>query len=309
VATLAEQAVDGMNKTYGRHEGARAVHAKGVLCKGSFTATPEAARLTTAAHMQGQPVDVTVRFSNGSGNPASKDDARDARGMATKFYLPDGSRTDIVALTLPCFFVRTPEEFVTFQRASISALDRALKLPAFLLTHPGALRALRAYSTAKQPASYASLRYHALHAFRWIDADGAGRFIRYRWLPEGGEQSVSAKEAKSRGHDYLQEELADRLGRQPARFTLELQLAGEGDRTDDPTKPWPDERETVNVGTLELTALETGRETGGDVLVFDPTRVTDGIELSDDQILRFRSHAYSVSIERRSGAARPAELA
>jgi catalase len=35
------------------------------------------------------------------------------------------------------------------------------------------------------------------------------------------------------------------------------------------------------------------------VLVFDPVRVTDGIELSDDPILRFRSPAYRVSVERR----------
>jgi catalase len=36
------------------------------------------------------------------------------------------------------------------------------------------------------------------------------------------------------------------------------------------------------------------------VLVFDPTRVTDGIELSDDPILRFRPRAYSVSVARRA---------
>ena len=28
--------------------------------------------------------------------------------MATKFYLPDGSTTDIVGLSLPVFFVRDP---------------------------------------------------------------------------------------------------------------------------------------------------------------------------------------------------------
>ena len=52
-------------------------------------------------------------------------------------------------------------------------------------------------------------------------------------------------------------------------------------------------------GTFELTALETERETGGDVLVFDPTRVVDGIELSNDPVLRFRHDAYSDSVARR----------
>ena len=36
-------------------------------------------------------------------------------------------------------------------------------------------------------------------------------------------------------------------------------------------------------------------------VVFDPTRVVDGIELSDDPILRFRPSAYSVSVDRRAG--------
>jgi catalase len=34
--------------------------------------------------------------------------------------------------------------------------------------------------------------------------------------------------------------------------------------------------------------------------VFDPTRMVDGIELTDDPILLFRPRAYSVSVERRT---------
>ena len=41
---------------------------------------------------------------------------------------------------------------------------------------------------------------------------------------------------------------------------------------------------------------------GGEIFVFDPVRVTDGIELSEDPILQFRPKAYSVSIERRAGS-------
>jgi catalase len=36
------------------------------------------------------------------------------------------------------------------------------------------------------------------------------------------------------------------------------------------------------------------------VLVFDPNRVADGIEVSEDPILKFRSPAYSVSVARRT---------
>ena len=42
-------------------------------------------------------------------------------------------------------------------------------------------------------------------------------------------------------------------------------------------------------------------------MVFDPMRVTDGIEPSDDAVLRFRTYAYSASVKLRSGVDRGAE--
>jgi catalase len=118
--------------------------------------------------------------------------------------------------------------------------------------------------------------------------------VRYRWQPlESGGQ-------RKRDRDYLQQELRERLEAGPIRFRLEVQVAMPGDPTDDPSAAWPSSRWRVDAGTLEVTGLETDRETGGDVLVFDPTRVTDGIELSDDPVLRFRSPAYSASVARRT---------
>jgi catalase len=294
-----KQAVDIINQRFGSH-GARSLHAKGTLLKGTFTATPAAAGFTRAGHMQGEPVDATVRFSNGSGEPDAPDYGPEVRGMAVKLYLPDGDRTDISAQTVPRFPVRTPDAFINLIRASAPGRGRLLRLPVFLATHPEVLPALRANAPAlKPPVSYATARYYAIHAFKWIDAGGGERYVRYRWLPALGEHSLSADDARSRGRDYLQDDLRERLAAGPISFTLELQVAGPGDKVDDPTAVWPDERERVNAGTLELTGLETGRETGGDVLVFDPNRVTDGIEASEDPILKFRSPAYSVSVERR----------
>jgi catalase len=298
------EAVDAINDRFGLHAGKRALHAKGLLCRGSFTATPAAARLTSAAHMQGTPVDVTVRFSNGSGDPGSPDYAPDVRGMATKLYLPDGSRTDISAQTVPRFPVKTPEDFIGLLRASKPATSRLWKLPLFLAMHREAVPALRENApTLKPPPSYASCRYYAIHAFRWVDDGGGDRYIRYRWLPEANDAGISQEEAKSRGRDYLQDEIRERLGREPVRFTLELQVAEDGDSVDDPSAVWPAERETVAAGTLELTGLDTEREVGDDILVFDPMRVTDGIEPSDDPVLRFRPQSYSVSVERRTSVA------
>src|SRR4051794_754454 len=117
MSSLAEEIVDAINEISGVHPGHRSAHAKGTLLNGSFTPNSSGSSLTTAAHMTGEPVRVTARCSNGGGDPAIPDYAREGRGMAVKFYLPDGGKTDIVALTLPCFFVRTPEDFLEFTRA------------------------------------------------------------------------------------------------------------------------------------------------------------------------------------------------
>jgi catalase len=304
-----DEAVDAINERFGRHEGRRAFHARGVVLKGTFAATPAAARLTRAAHMQGEPVPVTVRVSNGSGDPGEPDYAPDVRGLAVKFYLPDGSRTDISGQTATRFPTKSVDAFIEFVGANAADASRLWKLPLFLARHPKIALALPAGAAAlKLPASYASVRYYALHAFKWVDADGGERWVRYIWDPQAGVKTISSKEAKAAGREYLTEEILARVAREPARFTLRLQIAADGDDPDDPTKAWPDSRETVDAGTLELTEPDTERDKGDDVLVFDPTRVVDGIELSDDPILRFRSPAYSVSIERRSGAQRPANL-
>ena len=293
MSSLAEEIVDAINEISGVHPGHRAAHAKGTLVSGTFTPNGNASALTTAAHLQNEPVHVTARFSNGGGDPAIPDYAREGRGMSVKFYLPDGGKTDIVALSLPCFFVRTPEDFLSFTQAR---KDPEQLMPDWLGAHPEALAAIQAALGANPPASYATCAYNSIHSYRWIDSGGGSRFVRYRWEPEEGEQTLSGEDAKARGRDYLQEDL---LARGESAFRLKVIVATEEDAVDDPTVAWPEQREQIEVGRLVLDAPELEREREGDVLVFDPTRVTDGIEMSDDAILRFRGPAYSVSVERR----------
>lgn len=296
------RAVDAAQRAFGRHPGFRALHAKGILCAGTFAATPEARELTSAAHMQGEPVPVTARFSNGSGNPGGPDYAPDLRGLAVKFYLPDGSRTDLVAVSTPLFATRTPEVFAELLDVQGGGLAAAVKLPLLLVRNPWLAGALaRGAPRMRPPASFASLRYWGQHAFRWISADGADRFVRYTLVPAGGETFLGLRAARERGRDYLQDELRARLADGAVRFTLEVQIAAPGDPVDDASRPWPASRRRVKVGDLLLSGLDEERERGDDVLVFDPTRVTPGIECSDDPVLRFRSPAYRESVGRRTG--------
>jgi catalase len=301
-----EELVDALTAASGGpHPGARAVHAKGVVCEGTFTARPDAARLTRAAHMQGDPMRATVRLSNGSGDPGAHDGQRDARGMAVKLYLPDGSRTDIVAITLPCFFSRTPEDLLAFTRArtpdpQTGEIDLE-RVGTFLMAHPEAMPAVQAAVGQGPAAGYARCTYNSLHAFEFVNARGGRRFGRYRWVPDAGQAELDDPEALALPPDYLREELSARLEEGPVGFALVIRLADHGDDVNDPTVPWPEgEREEVRAGRLELSALDQSRERDGDVLVFDPTRVTDGIAVSADPVLAARSAAYSVSVARRT---------
>ena len=306
---LARRAIDAVCAISGDHPGFRAVHAKGTLCAATFTPSADASRLSRAAHFDGDAVRAHVRFSNGSGDPNAPDfEPREGRGMATKFYLHDGTTTDVVAINLPAFFVSTVDGFLDFCRARVPDPSTGEPDPAaigaFLEEHPEALTAGAAVLAATPPESYVQCAYNSLHAYRFVDDAGDGRYGRYRWEPEAGEASLSAEDAEARGPDYLQDDLATRLAGSPAAFTLSLQVAEDGDAVDDPTVPWPDERRRVAMGRLEITGIAHDREQGDDVLVFDPTRVTDGIELSNDPILHFRTRAYAESVLRRSGIAR-----
>jgi catalase len=293
--------VDAIGKAGGTYPGHRAAHAKGVVLAGTFTPAEQAKTLTRATQFAGDPVRVTVRFSNGGANPDTSDaEVGDGRGMATKFYLPDGTTTDIVALSLPVFFVRNPDEFLEFTLARAESFE---KVGEFIGSHPATMQAVQQIAPVLvPPRSYATVVYNSIHAFRLVNADGDGRWIRWRWLPEAGAEWLPEEERESMDANFLQTEIFERL---PARFTLVARVATDGLPTDDPTAAWPEEIDTLEMGTLELTGPEPERELGDDIMVMDPTRVTDGIELSDDPILHVRSHAYSVSVERRSGVPRP----
>jgi catalase len=307
-ASLWEEIVDALNAINGVHPGFRAVHAKGTVCEGTFTATPDAERLSRAAHLQGEPVKATVRFSNASGNPKTSDANPIAgRGMAVKFHLPDGEATDIVSVPLEVFMVRTPEDFLAFTQARVPDPETGEpdqeKVVAFIAEHPETGNALQLGLPKLAPTtSYATSGYNALHAFGLVNADGETTWGRYGWRPGEGEHYLSEDQLGEADRDYLQQEIRERLDGGTAGFTLEFTVANEGDPLDDPTAVWEGDHEVVTLGELELTDVVEDPETPENPLVMDPMRLTDGIEPSEDKILAARPKAYDVSIRRRTSS-------
>lgn len=300
-ATTAEQTVNAMNKIWGSHPGLRANHAKGVVLEGHFTPTPDAAKLSKASLFAGPAVPVTVRFSDATGLPTIADGAKDAQphGLSAKFKLADGSEVDMVLNSLSQFPVATGEEFRDLLVAiSQSGPDVPSPKPVekFAAAHPSIGEALAPLTT---PESFATQVYNGVNAFVFVDAADKRQAFRWRVEPVAGLATLSPEEAAKRPPNVLQEEIVARVGKAPVAFRFLAQLAEPGDPTGDATKPWPKERRTVEMGTLTLTKAVPDSASAEKALLFMPSALTDGIEVSDDPLIDARVQAYAVSFGRR----------
>lgn len=300
---VTEQIVDTLTKlSGGPHKGFRANHAKGIVAKGEFVPSAEAAQISKAAHLQKTTVPVTVRFSDATGVPTIPDADGNAfpKGIAIRFQLPDGSFTDIVSISTNGFPASTPEDFLGLLNAiAASGPDAAKPSPVeqFLGSHPAALAFVQMPKPA--PVSFATESYFGVNAFKFTNAKGETQYGRYRITPVKGTEFLSADDAKKAAPNYLIDELPQRLNKAPAKFDIAVQLADKGDVVNDPTVVWPESRKVVKLGTLTLNNVDANGAEFEKATMFNPLVLTDGIAASDDPILLARPAAYAVSYGRR----------
>ncbi|MEO8139306.1 MAG: catalase family peroxidase [Gemmatimonadota bacterium] len=286
----------------GIHTGFRFMHAKGLVVTGTFTAAPSARSISKAAHLAGAPVPVTVRFSDGTGNPMIPDvDTHGApRGMAIRFGLPGGAYTDIVAVSHNGFVVGTGEDFLAFLTAVSKTTPKSPHpnpVEQFLGSHPRALKFLQ--DVQPLPTSFATLAYFGNNAFVFVDSAGTRRAGRYQILPAAGITTLDSAAAAKAGPDYLFEDLRRRLTRGPVQFRLVAQMANPGDQTVDGSVVWPADRKLVELGTLSLTTVAPDNDALQRDLAFSPIILTSGIQLSDDPLPILRASVYALSVAHR----------
>lgn len=294
------QIVDALNKVFGSHPGFRANHAKGVVATGSFTPAADATGLSRAVLFTSGTIPVTVRFSDSTGLPTIPDGIGDANphGLAIKFHLPGGHDMDIVINSLKFFPVATGAEFrdlLLAVAASPADAPKPTALQTFIAAHPAVPAAFASTST---PDSFAHEVYYGVDAFVFVAKDDTRRAFRIQATPDQVVHLDPAEAAKQ-PPDFLVDELPARLASGPVSFHLRAQLAGPGDPTSDPTKPWPDDRPIVDLGTLTLDKAAPDSLQAQKKLLFLPTNLTDGIVVSDDPLIGARSGAYAVSFSRR----------
>ncbi len=293
-----ERVIDNLDANFGAAPGRRAAHAKGVVLTGHFSSSPDAATVTRAAHLTGGRVAVVARFSNFPGGASHPDAAPESnpRGLAVQFRLANGASTDLLAHSINGFPGRVVEDFTDF----LGAIAPGGPGPeTYLSEHPAAAAFVHAIQTHGVPASYATLNYWPVNAFRFQASDGNECVGRYVWNPVAGHQLLTEDQVARQADDFLADELGKRLADGPVSFVLELQIAGPGDVSDDANAQWPADRRRVELGTLHLTQLMPDSVYAEQGLFFDPVRLLDGITLSDDPLLVGRTRAYPLSLARR----------
>jgi catalase len=293
---LVRQIADLMSQAPSGKAGQRFLHAKGVVCEGTFEASPEAKSISRAAHFRGDSVPVTVRLSDSAPDAMVADTSPDAipHGMAIRFMT--GRGTDIVANSHNGFLVGTAEDFLAFLKAK-AATDPSKPHPwpveEFVGSHPAALKFVQ--DLQGFPASFATESFFANHTFQFVNGDGKMQPGRYQIVPVSGSQNLDEAAAKSKSPDYLRQDLTARLAKGPVKFRLLLQLPAAGDQLNDASVVWPDDRKKIELGVITISSVVADSVAAEKALAFDPVRLTDGIQLSDDPLLTLRSRIYAIS--------------
>lgn len=152
--------------------------------------------------------------------------------------------------------------------------------------------------------SYATDTFYGVNAFHLVAADGKRTAIRYRILPSSPPTTLSAEELEAQPDNFLRTELESRIGGGPLVFSLVAQLAASGDPTDDATALWPEDRDVVELGRIELHTLLDEEEGGKEQkrVIFDPIPRIEGVDASDDPLLEMRAAIYLISGRERRDA-------
>lgn len=305
VVALANDLLQVFDKIFGLHAGYRPAHAKGVMLTGTFRPSAQAQSLTRAPHAARASTPVTVRFSNSTGIPDLPDNVADAnpRGLAIRFNLAEHVHTDIVSHSTDGFPARNGYEFLEFLHAAMASgpdVPSPKPVEQFLGSHPAALAFVQAPKPF--PVSLASQTYFAVTAFAFTNAEGKTRFGRYRIVPELGNEYLSDEQVKALAPNYHFDEIAERVAKGPVRFRIVVQVAEDGDTTDNATVHWPESRELVELGTVELTGVVPDTPGEQKHIIFDPIPRVDGIEASADPLLELRAAIYLISGRRRRAA-------
>ena len=296
-----DKLVDALAPPGGPALGHRRNHAKGICFTGVFEANGAGSALSTAqVFSQGQ-YPVLGRFNIATPNAKAADATARVRGLGLRISTPDGQEWRSATIDAPFFPVSTPQAFYELLIASGSKDPDAMKN--FATAHPE-IGTFGAWAkSAPWTGSYAEERFNSLNSFVFVDNSGADHVVRWSLVPAAQPVAVPPEDLAKQGPDFLEQEITQRVGSAPQRWTMTVTTANPGDPTADPSKAWPEDRRTIEVGTLIVQQIEAEADGPCRDINFDPTVLPSGIRTSDDPFPAARSAAYSKSYNRRTAEA------
>src|SRR5947209_10992604 len=251
---------DAFQRVDGLHAGFRRNHAKGVGVAGFFESNGNGVRLSKAAVFQSGRVPVIGRFSLGGGQPYAADKPDTVRGLGLQFSPPGGEVWRTAMINLPVFPFRTPEAFYEHLIASkpdpTTGKPDPAKLKAFVAGHPETVQALTVIKGQPLSSGFGNSTFHALNAFRFINAAGDSTPVRWLLTPEQPFEAAGTAPA-AQDKNYLFDALIAQIHRRPLRWRLIVIVGQPGDPTNDASIAWPAAREQMDVGTLTLDRVES----------------------------------------------------
>jgi catalase len=279
--------------------GHRRNHAKGICFTGVFESSGAGAALSKAQVFLPGRYPVIGRFNLSGTDPHMPDATGRVRGLGILITTPDGREWRSAMIDVPFFPVSTPQAF--YQLLTLSNNKDPKLTAAFAAAHPefGAFGSWAKH--APWTASFAQERYNSINSFVFVDAGGQRRVVRWAYLPAEPAVPVAVADLARLGSDFLETDLVRRVSAAPLRFPFVVTVTAPGDPTNDPSHAWPTARATVTVGALIVQHVEAERDGPCRDIVFDPTVLPEGIEVSDDPFPAARSAAYARSFDERTG--------
>ncbi|WP_104168999.1 catalase [Arthrobacter sp. SX1312] len=293
----------------------RVVHARGFVAYGDFEATGKCGDEPIATYTRaklfsepGKKTDVAIRFSSVIGGRDSSEAARDPRGFAVKFYTEDGN-WDLVGNNLAVFFIRDaikfPDVIHSLKPDPITFRQEPARIFDFMSQTPEAMHMLvNLFSPRGIPADYRHMQGFGVNTYKWVDADGATKLVKYIWQPRQGVKSLTEEDAANiqatdLGHASKDLYEAIERGDYP-KWDLYVQLMDDGDHPEldfdplDDTKTWPEQDfEPKLIGTMTLNRNVTDHHNENEQLSFGTGVLVDGLDFSDDKMLVGRTFSYS----------------
>ncbi len=291
----------------------RIVHARGSAAHGFFECTTPMTEVTRASFLseKGKRTPVFVRFSTVAGERGSFDLARDVRGFAVKFYTDDGN-FDLVGNNMPVFFIQDAIKFPDLVHAVKPEPHHAMPQAAsahdtfwdFVSLMPESTHMLLwLMSDRALPRSFSMMQGFGVHTFRFVNARGDSRFVKFHWNPARGTHSLDWDECvKINGADpdYHRRDLWESIeaGLFP-EWELGVQIFTEEDAAQfsfdvlDATKIVPEELVPLRtVGRLVLNRNPDNFFAETEQVAFCAAHIVPGIDFSNDPLLAGRIHSY-----------------